>query len=133
MLASGCGAKSRPRDPVFPVSGKLLVDGHPPAKARIFFHPETYSATRRESSFALVGPDGVFHAQTYAVDDGLAAGAYDVTVVWPTFRVVDGEEVAGADQLGGRFIDRANPVARVIVTDGPVEMPPIDLQLRSTY
>ena len=86
-LSAGCG-KAKPgikgKLPLFPVAGKLIMDGQPMAGATLLFHPTndfpTGSASQRPR--AIVGEDGTFQVSTYANDDGAPAGEYRVTVSW---------------------------------------------------
>jgi hypothetical protein len=129
-IAAGCGRKERERVPVVPVQGKVLVDGRPANKARIFFHAQGGSKTKLGLPFAIAAEDGTFKAGTYFADDGLPSGEYSVTVVWPLITIKDSEEIVGDDQLGLRYSTRDIPAAKVTVADTPVEMPPIELKSR---
>ena len=69
---------------VFPVEGKLLIDGEPAKDATVFFHP-TFLIPRASSQLiphATVDEDGSFHLTTYEANDGAPAGKYRVTVSW---------------------------------------------------
>jgi hypothetical protein len=87
-LSAGCGAKSRPeikgKLPLFPVTGKLMLDSQPMAGATILFHPtqEFPAGAAKQRPRAMVDTDGTFHVSTYANDDGAPAGEYKVTVSW---------------------------------------------------
>jgi hypothetical protein len=87
-LSAGCGAKSRPEPkgklPLFPVTGKLLLDGQPMVGATIIFNPTTAfpPGAPKQRPRAMVDADGTFHVSTYANNDGAPAGEYKVTVSW---------------------------------------------------
>lgn len=127
---AGCGRKTIERVPVFPVSGRLLVDGRPANNAQVFFHAQDRSKTTQGLPFAVAGTDGAFQAGTYLPNDGLPSGEYVVTVQWPLMTVVDGEDVAGPDQLNGLYATPERPAAKVTVAETAVEMPPIKLRSR---
>jgi hypothetical protein len=124
---AGCGSKEPARHVVFPVTGKLLVDGRPAEQAIVYFHPRNGDATR---PFATVTADGSFQPGTYTTTDGVAAGEYVLTVEWPKITVVEGEEQRGPDQLAGRYGNPQHPVATVTVKEGENAIPPLDLKKR---
>jgi hypothetical protein len=86
-LVSGCG-KSRPeiknKLPLFPVTGKVVMDGQPMVGATIIFNPVTPFPEKSAPQLphAVVGDDGSFTASTYQKDDGAPAGDYKITVSW---------------------------------------------------
>jgi hypothetical protein len=86
VFASSCGKSKVPeiqgKLPVFPVKGKLLVDGKPLANANLVFHPTTPFA-KEASQFlphARTKEEGAFSLSTYSDNDGAPAGKYRVTV-----------------------------------------------------
>ena len=94
------------RKPVFPVQGKVLVQGRPAENALVVFHPEGTSYAEVIRPNGRVQADGAFAMGTYETGDGAPAGEYLVTITWP-------EPVKGAqdpdlapDRLHGRY---ANP------------------------
>ncbi len=125
LAVTGCNAEP-PRREVFPVSGKLTVDGRPAEQALVYFHP----ADGQTSPFAKVMADGTFRPGTYTATDGVPAGEYALTVQWPTVKLVEGEERLGPDQLAGRYSDRKKPVATIIVREGENVIPPLELKRR---
>lgn len=126
----GCGRKQASRLEVYPVSGRLLVNGQPPAGAEVYFHPRQPIPGLATRPLAKVAADGSFEPGTYLEHDGLPAGQYDLTIIWPQVTVVENEEVTGPDWLGGRFADPQHPAAEVTVQDAAVTIPPIDLKTR---
>jgi hypothetical protein len=86
-LAVGCG-KSRPaikgKMPVFPVKGKVIMDGQPMAGATIIFSPtqDFPQGSAQQRPHAVVGDDGTFQVSTYDINDGAPAGEYKVTISW---------------------------------------------------
>jgi hypothetical protein len=86
FLASSCGRSKIPevqgKLPVFPVKGKLLLDGKPLANANLVFHPRT-ALPKDASQFLPRGrtnEEGAFALTTYSDSDGAPAGEYRVTV-----------------------------------------------------
>ncbi|HEX4069989.1 MAG TPA: hypothetical protein VHX68_02425 [Planctomycetaceae bacterium] len=86
-LSVGCG-KSRPeikgKLPVFPVKGKVMMDGQPMAGATVLFYPtqEFPKGAAQQRPRAVVEDDGTFQVSTYGTNDGAPAGEYKVTVSW---------------------------------------------------
>ena len=81
LLLIGCGGKSGETEPIFPVTGRVLVDGEPAKGALVIFHRnETDADSARPRGFAL--ENGTFELTTTSKNDGAPAGSYRVTVLW---------------------------------------------------
>ena len=130
IVTLGCDKGKKPRLDVHPVSGRVTVDGKPAGAADIYFYADPQIAGLAAVLVTRTEPDGTFQAGTYEEHDGLPAGQYNVTVLWPTRTIVEGEEVTGDDQLRGRFSKPQQPVAKVTVAEAPLEIPPIQLKTR---
>lgn len=78
ILPISCGS-STSRRPVFPTSGKILLNGKPAENALVVFHPMNASDGEAKPR-GKVGPDGTYKLTTYDTDDGAPAGEYRVTV-----------------------------------------------------
>src|SRR5262245_59099450 len=78
VALSGCG-RGGPK--FYPVTGKVLVDGHPAEHALVVFHPVNAGPDALKPH-AAVGPDGTFTLTTNTTGDGAPAGEYLVTVEW---------------------------------------------------
>lgn len=130
LCDSGC-SNAKPELVSVGVTGKVLIDGQPPARAEIRLKPKVPlqdPVKRSLEPYAIVQADGTFEVGTYLSDDGAPPGEYAVTLVWPTVTIEGGEETFGLDRLGGRFSDPAAPIARVVVEDEPVNIPVILLK-----
>jgi len=68
---------------------------------------------------AEVAADGSFDVNMYGDKDGAPVGEYVVTVMW------EGE--GGYDQLKGQYSDAKKSKMRVVVKEGPNELPPFKL------
>jgi 5-hydroxyisourate hydrolase-like protein (transthyretin family) len=67
---------------LYPVEGKVLVNGEPAENLNVAFHP----LAGDKNLFCPVGrtnSKGIFHLTTRAEADGAPAGQYSVTFVWP--------------------------------------------------
>lgn len=129
VFAVGCKGRTEDgRLKVLPVSGKLLVNGRPAAKAEVFFHPVDKSGARESiRPFAQVQADGSFRLSTYDTFDGAPAGQYQVTVVWPSVVKVDGDDMPGPDWLRGRYSKPGQSGLTVAVTETTTDLPALQL------
>jgi len=129
---AGCGKSDGPRVPVFPVSGKVTVDGLPAEGAQVVLHPASNSTSHGVSSQGIVERDGAFQTTVYEAGDGAPAGDYVVTVQW--FNVLTGSDGAGA--RGPNVIPReySNPTTspiKVTVSSSPNELAPIEIKTKA--
>ena len=77
----GCGDSGR--IPVYPVRGKVTLDGQPAVGAYVIFHP----TTKDEKKIGLkprgvTNDDGEFVLRTYESGDGAPEGDYQVITFW---------------------------------------------------
>jgi hypothetical protein len=70
--------------PVFPVKGKVMIDGQPMSGATVLFYPtqDFPKGSAQQHPRAVVEEDGTFQVSTYGSNDGAPAGEYTVTVSW---------------------------------------------------
>jgi hypothetical protein len=120
LAAGGCERQAGPRDTrlaLYPVRGRVSVDGYPAEGAFVVFHPEHDPADPdHPRPHATVRAGGSFVLGTYEEGDGAPAGNYVVTVVW----------AAGprdGDRLAGRYSSPAHPQLRTVVLKGPNDLP----------
>jgi hypothetical protein len=101
FLVPSCGG----RNPVYPVHGRVLDGrGKPAAGALVIFHPSGSDNPGTLNPVGRVDSAGDFRLTTYTEGDGAPAGAYAVTITWPTPRKTPfGRE--GPDQLRGSYSD----------------------------
>jgi hypothetical protein len=134
---TGCGKKTAPaikgaKLPVFPVKGKLMMDGKPMVAAAIVFNPVTKfpPGAAQNQPRATADENGDFTVWTYGDGDGAPAGDYKITISWK------GEEGAGLTDGGRGEIDEKAPrdfwnvrtsKIRVKVKEEPNALPTWDL------
>ena len=129
--AVGCG-KSSNRATVYPVSGKVLVEGAAAEGARVVFYPT--SGEMKKPGMPLPAGDtdasGVYHLQSYGPADGAPVGEYQVTVsvAEPLPPNVSREEFHPKDRFAGKYIDPATSKLTAKVEKGGGEIPPFDLK-----
>src|SRR5437762_3526860 len=79
LLTTACSNKLEKKE-VYPVRGKVLLEGKPAQGARVVFHPDDGGDVRTIKPQATVGADGTFVVSTYNSADGAPEGTYRVTV-----------------------------------------------------
>jgi hypothetical protein len=125
---SGCvGGQSKTA--VFPVSGKVLVDGQPAARAEVTFHKIGQSEGDHSRPFAITEADGSFRLSTFMSNDGAPTGQYTVLIAWPSYTKNQlGEEEPGADRLGRRYCNLKQPLLKAMVSDTDNVLAPFELK-----
>lgn len=126
-VLGGCGEGDE-GPVVHPVSGKVLVNGKPAAKAQVSFHARGGPAGGAPPPMAITEEDGTFRPSTRYAHDGAPVGDYALTVIWPKMRVDHGEEVAGPDQLRGKYSDPGRSGLKVTIKEGENTLPPLELK-----
>jgi hypothetical protein len=80
VLLTACG---KPRfKPVYPVKGRVLVNGKPAAGVTVRFISLDDPDDELARPLGTTDDDGWFTVSTYKLDDGLPAGAYAVSLSW---------------------------------------------------
>jgi len=127
LATFGC-SESASGPPIYPTSGKVLVDGRPAAKARVTFHVLNRPAGEALQPIAIAEEDGSFRPSTRFSYDGAPAGDYALTVVWPKVTMDQGEAIEGPDLLRGRYGDPARSGLKATIKEGENALPPIELK-----
>ncbi|QEH39148.1 hypothetical protein OJF2_77600 [Aquisphaera giovannonii] len=128
MMLALCGCGSGQQGPaIIPVSGKVLVDGKPAARARLSFQALGAADPSAPPTIATTEEDGTFRPTTINAHDGMPAGEYAVGVAWPAIKEDRGEEIEGADRLKGRYASPASSGLKAVVKEGGGELPPFEL------
>ncbi|RUL82960.1 hypothetical protein [Tautonia sociabilis] len=128
LLIAGCGGEDRV--PLFPATGRVLVDDRPAAGVQVRLHP-----TDRPDDldalvpFAVTGEDGGFGLGTFEDGDGAPAGRYRATLYWP-------DRPPGpsppTDRLGGRYDDAGRSPFSVTITEGENTLEPFRVESAPT-
>src|SRR3984893_8600905 len=66
--------------PLYPVHGRVLLDGKPMAGAMVILHPAGDVGLNGLKPRALADAEGWFKIYTYVIGDGAPAGNYAVTI-----------------------------------------------------
>lgn len=102
LLLAGC-EKAQVFPPVYPVQGKVALDGKATPGAFVVFHPKNATEPNAPRPSAYVDKDGIFRLTTFKSQDGAPPGDYVVTVELRQ-TVKNGDEVQlGPNQLPGQY------------------------------
>jgi hypothetical protein len=125
-ISAALSAARTLRQPHYPVAGRVLVDGLPPAGAIVTLHPLEATAWAYPSSTAIVQDDGTFEIATWE-ERGAPAGEYAVTLRWTPLEV-SGEDFAPSENLLPAAYGRLHTTPlRVTIAAQPNQLPPIEL------
>lgn len=126
MWSVSC-AKTDDHKPLYPVSGRVVMDGKPVPYAFVVFHPQGVTGSDAIRPRAQAGANGSFALSTYAGADGAPPGEYRITVEKykaPT----EADKGPPVNLLPARYAraDTSNLTARV--QEGRNELPSIQLK-----
>jgi hypothetical protein len=80
VILSGCSRQDGSVGKVAPVSGQVTFKGQPVTAAEIYFLPDAEKGNHGVMGSALLETDGSFTITTYPKGNGVAPGAYKVTL-----------------------------------------------------
>ncbi len=128
MVIPGCG-RGGPK--VYPVRGRVVVDGQPVSGAAVTFHPVGSAESLRPS--ALTDEQGYFSLTSYVSGDGAPDSDYAVTVT--LYRVISLRPQAEGDEttrnvLPPRYANPAESQLKTTVSKGKNELSPFELSAR---
>ena len=118
LACSSCGNSSG----IYPVRGKVLVDGAPASGATVSFIRQ--DATQRQSHHTAQGvalADGSFTLASPA-GSGTEPGEYEVLVDWKVKPIL-----GSPDRLKGRYMDSTKPLLHAVVKPTSNELAPFEL------
>jgi hypothetical protein len=120
MPWAGCHEK-QPVE-IVPIKGKLTINGKPAKGVYLQFHRLGIPPGSNPPDGAKTDADGSFIVPAHD------AGEYAVTAFWPNVKLVEGEEVEGADRFNGGFNNVARPVKKVTIKEGENILETINLR-----
>ncbi len=82
LLLFACGSEPESSLKLFPVRGKLSVDGKPADGAIVTLWAINPAVKFDRVPTGYVQPDGTFAVGTTGADDGVPVGEYEVSVAW---------------------------------------------------
>lgn len=108
-----------------PVSGKVTVNGQPPAGAVVQLEPVSAPVDVRKSRpLGVVQDDGTFTLKTYEPGDGAPIGDYKFLIHWPE----DWREPSSFDRLDHKYDRPETSAVTVSVVAGVTELSPIAIE-----
>jgi len=130
LLVTSCQGKSKFK-PVYPVKGRVLVNGQPAEGVTVFFNLVNDPAVT-DSNELYVKPkgrtdaDGWFTLTTYKNNDGVPAGGYVVTLFW----VPKGFKgnIAAANKLPAHYKDPETSEIKVQIDEKTNVLEPFEVQ-----
>jgi hypothetical protein len=113
---------------LYPVSGKVMVNGVPAAGAAVFFNRQGHDPVNDHLVMGIVQPDGTFELVSGSLGKGAPPGEYDVLIEW---KQVTGQSKGhprhGPDQLRGRYADPKRPRFHISIKAQRNQLAPFDL------
>ena len=123
IVLPACG---KGRRAVYPVHGRILVDGKPAPDAVIMFHPN-FEHPDRVMPFGQADAEGNFVVSSYVNGDGAPDGEYIVTFEWRERSGLLKNNFEGPDRLKGRYYDPKKSKYRITVEKKKHDLPPFEL------
>lgn len=121
VLGGGCTTE-KPPVPLFPASGRVLMDDKPLEGVQVrFFDANQPTNLERPIPYAVTDTEGRFQLSTFRDGDGAPVGEYAAMLLWP-----EGPPGPGAprDRLGNAFTNPAQSPFRATLAQGGTEIPP---------
>jgi hypothetical protein len=118
---------------VYPVKGKVLVNGQPANECRILLN-RTFDDDHpfRVTPQGLTDQNGQFQITSYHPHDGAPEGEYVVTIEWRERTGLTKMNFDGPDQLNGAYakVEKTKGLPGFVVRVGrePLELPPFELK-----
>ncbi len=127
LALPACARSPSRRLPVYPVTGKVLVDGKPAKGAFVYFWPKEIGPDLDAyCPYGQADDQGEFRLSTYDESDGAPAGEYKVTFEWPErYSPISGRWEG--DKLNGRFNDANSSKQRATVEAKATVIAPFEL------
>ena len=129
-MSGGC-AEVDNRVPVYPVSGKILVNGVGAEGAKVVFYGASKDLTGKGTVLpsAVTDSEGNFKLRSYDPEDGAPAGKYAVSIIWPE-PIPEGADVEmfePPDRLKLRYVDPKQSGLTAEVVEGGIDLAPFEL------
>jgi hypothetical protein len=128
-LASCGGGRNFPK--VYPVKGKVLINGQPAADCQLQLHRTTEDLSVAVTPQAVTDKNGQFRITSFNTNDGAPEGEYVVTITRRERSGLMKQDFDGPDELGGAYekIEKTKGLKGFVVQVGrqPLELPPFEL------
>jgi hypothetical protein len=130
LILASCGKSQFHK--VYPVKGKVLVNGKPAFECMVHLN-RTFDDDhpRRVSPYALTDEKGEFQVTSYITHDGAPEGEYVVTIEWRERSGLLKNNFEGIDRLDGAYakVEKTKTLPGFVIKVGraPLELPPFEL------
>jgi hypothetical protein len=132
LAAAACGGNEYGGRRLYPVSGRILVNGQPANQALVTLF-ETNEAPL-DATGGVIRPQGwtdadgrfTLTSSPHTMNDGAPAGEYRVTVTWPAHRSGFG---MGPDKLGGKYAKAETSGLTVRIDEKKNALAPLELSV----
>lgn len=121
LACAGCGENWQVD--TYPASGRISINGKPPAGALVELFPTTKTDQRNSRPWGLVKDDGTFILSTYDGEPGVPAGDYQLTLRWPP----DASKPSMIDKLKSRYSSPEKSQWKITIKEGENVLPPVEL------
>lgn len=124
LLLCGCSSELA-KKALYPVKGKVLVDGKPAVGATVFFKATSQDDGKTNTPVAEVMGDGTFEVCTYTAKDGAPVGDYIVLIQW--LGKSDEDDRSLPDRLKKKYLSPGSSPLRATVKAEPNQLEPFSL------
>ncbi|AGA27419.1 hypothetical protein [Singulisphaera acidiphila] len=107
----------------YPATGRISINGRPPAGALVELFPTTKTDERNSRPWGLVKDDGTFVLATYDGEPGVPVGDYMLTIKWPP----DASKPSMVDRLKSRYSSPEKSPWKVTIKGEDNVLPPVEL------
>jgi hypothetical protein len=130
MLLSLNGCSGDSPAGIYPVRGRVLFNGKPPANALVTFHPSGDAGPQALRPVGKVDEQGNFTLTSIKQGDGAPAGEYQVTVIWYLARRTrpGSDDTVTANYLPAKYANAGTSHLTATVTPGSNDLKPFDLK-----
>lgn len=127
LPSCGGGAKKKAafkidKVPVTPIKGVIKVDGNAQRGVQCRLMPQDETKEKWKTRFftGTTNEDGEFSVSIYQDENGVPAGKYALTFIWPTevMRRQSRAEIERSDQLHQRYLSVKPDSKKIVVEDG---------------
>jgi hypothetical protein len=129
VALAACG-DGRNLHKVYPVKGRILVNGQPANECQIVLN-RTSDIPNPVTPQALTDANGEFEITSYFANDGAPEGEYIATITWRERSGVTKQDFDGPDRLGGAYakVEKTKGLPGFVlkVEKKPLDIPPFEL------
>jgi hypothetical protein len=123
LTSASCG-----HNRIYPVSGKVMLNGAPAAGAAVFFYRQGADRMNEHMIMGVVQEDGSFELVCGSLGKGAPPGEYDVLIEWrQRSNHAKGATNKAPDRFRGRYADLKRPRLHAVLKAQTNLLPPFEL------